>query len=290
MSLDPRVTELHKRAAARPDVIPLAGGLPADELLPSAALSAVVAKSALHRDALQYGWPEGLAAVRSWIASRLVARGACVDTTPRRAGTSVPEGDRQFRLIRVHHEHREELGRLRRAGIGADAVAVTRQLGEALSGLVGRHRSVVDLTADRPLKHGRVDEGGFGVRVARRVAARPVFDEHTLDALAGNVRQLVLVDEGHLRVLRLRRIGEDAAERQGGDKQRAEDAFHGALFFGRGIQDQALARERRSHSSKPMPPRRASPNGTSERSSTRPPKYRASGSLTTSRGSPTAFR
>src|SRR5947208_16906650 len=51
-----------------------------------------------------------------------------------------------------------------------------------------------------------------------------------------------------------------------------------------------LAGERRSHSSKPMRPRRASPNGTSERSSTRPPQYRASGSPTTSRGSATAFR
>src|SRR6266849_2465358 len=87
--------------------------------------------------------------------------------------TSVPEWDRQFRLVRVHHEHREELGRLRLAGIGADAVAVAGQLGEALSGLVGRHRPVVDLTADRPLKHGRVDEGGFGMRVSRRVAAGP---------------------------------------------------------------------------------------------------------------------
>ena len=109
--------------------------------------------------------------------------------------TSVPEWDRQFGLARVHHEHREELGRLRLAGIGADAVAVAGQLGEALSGVVGRHRSVVDLTADRPLKHGRVDEGGFGMRVARRVAARTVFDEHALDAFAGNVRQLVLVDD-----------------------------------------------------------------------------------------------
>jgi len=52
--------------------------------------------------------------------------------------TSVPERDRQFRLVRVHDEHREELGRLRLAGIGADAVAVAGQLGEALSGLVGR--------------------------------------------------------------------------------------------------------------------------------------------------------
>ena len=39
-----------------------------------------------------------------------------------------------------------------------------------------------------------------------RVAARAVFDEHALDALAGNVGQLVLVDQGHLGVLRLRRI------------------------------------------------------------------------------------
>jgi hypothetical protein len=74
---------------------------------------------------------------------------------PTRAGsvaakTSVPEWDRQFRLVRVHHEHREELGRLRLAGIGADAVAVARQFGEVLSGLVGRHRSVIDLTAYRP--------------------------------------------------------------------------------------------------------------------------------------------
>jgi len=38
----------------------------------------------------------------------------------------------------------KELGRLRLAGIGADAVAVAGQLGEALSGLVGRHRPVVD--------------------------------------------------------------------------------------------------------------------------------------------------
>ena len=58
------------------------------------------------------------------------------------------------------------------------------------------------------------------MRVTRRVAARAVFDEHTLDALAGDIRQLVLVDEGHLGVLLLRRIREDAAERQGGDKQR----------------------------------------------------------------------
>jgi len=36
--------------------------------------------------------------------------------------TSFPEWDRQVRLVRVHDEHREELGRLRLAGIAADAV------------------------------------------------------------------------------------------------------------------------------------------------------------------------
>src|SRR6516164_3630759 len=71
------------------------------------------------------------------------------------------------------------------------------------------------------------------MRVTRRVAAGAVFDEHALDALAGNVRQLVLVNEGHLDVLRLRCIREDTTERQGGDKQRTEDAFHGALCSGR---------------------------------------------------------
>src|SRR5262245_41979114 len=110
-------------------------------------------------------------------------------------------------------------------------MAIAGQLGEAFPGRIGLHRSVVDLTADRSLEHGRVDEGGFGMRVTRRVAARAVFDEYALDALAGNVRQLVLVDEGHLGVLRLRRLREDAAERRGGDKQRTEDAFHGASIL-----------------------------------------------------------
>src|SRR5262249_477901 len=111
------------------------------------------------------------------------------------------------------------------------AVAVAGQLGPALSGLVDRHRSVVDLTADRPLKHGRVDEGGFGMRVTRRIAARAVFDEYALEALAGNLRPPGPVGQGHLGGLRLQGLREDAAERQGGDKQRTEDAFHGASIL-----------------------------------------------------------
>src|ERR1700739_1337996 len=124
------------------------------------------------------------------------------------------------------------------------------------------------------------------MRLGGRVRARGVFDEHALDPLAGTVRQLVLVDEGHLGVLFLRRIREGAAERQGGDKQGTEGAVHVAPF---GWRLGGRASERRSNSSRPSRPRRASPNGTSERSSTRPPKYRASGSHTTSRRTSTAF-
>src|SRR5262245_41126873 len=68
------------------------------------------------------------------------------------------------------------------------------------------------------------------MRVTGRGAARAVFDQHTLDALARNIRQLVLIDERHLGVLR--RICEDAAKRQRGDKQRTEDAFHGGPILG----------------------------------------------------------
>ncbi|MDB4953827.1 MAG: hypothetical protein JWO36_1396 [Myxococcales bacterium] len=77
--MDPRVAELHHRAALRPDVIPLAGGLPADDLMPRVALAAVLSEVAQSRDALQYGWPEGLQSVRDWIAGRLVARGVVID-------------------------------------------------------------------------------------------------------------------------------------------------------------------------------------------------------------------
>ena len=70
------------------------------------------------------------------------------------------------------------------------------------------------------------------MRVTGRIAARAVFDEHALDAFARNIGQLVLVDEGHLGVVRLRRIREAAAERQRGDNQRTEGALHGGAESG----------------------------------------------------------
>ena len=76
--MEQRIDELQRLAASRRRVISLAGGLPADELLPRAALSAAIDAVRGDADALQYGWPEGLVRLRAWIADRLAARGAAV--------------------------------------------------------------------------------------------------------------------------------------------------------------------------------------------------------------------
>jgi 2-aminoadipate transaminase len=78
--VNPRIVEVQKRAAAREDVIGLAGGLPADELLPRRQLAHALADAtAAGADAVQYGWPEGVEVLRAWVAKRLAARGAHVD-------------------------------------------------------------------------------------------------------------------------------------------------------------------------------------------------------------------
>ncbi len=78
--MDPRVVELQKQAADRKDVIGLAGGLPADELLPREEMARALADvTSAREDALLYGWPEGVEQLRTWIATRLAARGAAVD-------------------------------------------------------------------------------------------------------------------------------------------------------------------------------------------------------------------
>ena len=75
--------------------------------------------------------------------------------------TSVPEWDRQFRLVCVDHEHREKLGRLGLAGIGADTVATGRpDVSTAVA--VCLQTSV---TADTPRTSGRVLEGAIRSQV-----------------------------------------------------------------------------------------------------------------------------
>jgi 2-aminoadipate transaminase len=74
------IDRLQRRAAAAPDMLSLAGGLPAQSLFPRR----VIGTATLHAlrqancTALQYGWPEGAPELRAWIAARLAARGATV--------------------------------------------------------------------------------------------------------------------------------------------------------------------------------------------------------------------
>jgi 2-aminoadipate transaminase len=78
--MDPQITQLQKEAAERQDVIGLAGGLPANALLPRDEVGRAFAEvTASREDALQYGWPEGIEQVRGWIVARLAKRGAVVD-------------------------------------------------------------------------------------------------------------------------------------------------------------------------------------------------------------------
>ena len=58
-------------------MLSLAGGLPAPETFPMAALAHALGRAGT--DAMQYDWPEGRQALRSFVASRLRRRGASVE-------------------------------------------------------------------------------------------------------------------------------------------------------------------------------------------------------------------
>lgn len=71
---------MQRLAAARPSVIALGGGLPADALFPRASLARAFVRAMREptATALQYAWPEGRERLRAFIAARLRARGAAV--------------------------------------------------------------------------------------------------------------------------------------------------------------------------------------------------------------------
>lgn len=71
---------LLRRAAATPGTIGFAGGLPSARQFPRRGMIAafVGAVAPPEAAALQYGWPEGEATLRAWIATRLRGRGAPV--------------------------------------------------------------------------------------------------------------------------------------------------------------------------------------------------------------------
>jgi 2-aminoadipate transaminase len=75
------VDRLQRNVAASPDVLSLAGGLPAASLFPRRVIAAacLAALGRTDRAALQYGWPEGSPELREWIAARLRRRGAGID-------------------------------------------------------------------------------------------------------------------------------------------------------------------------------------------------------------------
>jgi 2-aminoadipate transaminase len=78
--VEKRIERLQRIAAARPGVISLGGGLPADELFPRGALGRAFVRAMREplASALQYAWPEGREQLRAWIAARLRGRGADV--------------------------------------------------------------------------------------------------------------------------------------------------------------------------------------------------------------------
>lgn len=77
----PGIDGLLTSAAQRKGLISFAGGLPAPETFPRAELAyaAEEATTAMGAAPLQYDWPEGRSPLRTLIAGRLNARGACVD-------------------------------------------------------------------------------------------------------------------------------------------------------------------------------------------------------------------
>jgi 2-aminoadipate transaminase len=75
--LDSRIDRLQRRCVAKPGVLSLAGGLPANETFPTSALARALSRAGT--DALQYDWPEGRQALRTWVAARLKRRGATVE-------------------------------------------------------------------------------------------------------------------------------------------------------------------------------------------------------------------
>src|ERR1700716_47610 len=165
----------------------------------------------------------------------------------------------------VDYEDGEQLRRSRGTGILANLVMITLQLGPALASLISTLRRLVHFAADRSLHHARIDECRRRMPMGGRSAAAPVLDEHYTQTFAGHVRQLLIEDERDFCVLADVFLSRDACrEKCGGRGNEQRNLIHGAFSFGWRMRDQAPVRERRSHSSKPMRPRRASPNGTSE--------------------------
>jgi len=163
--MDARIDELQRKGAAISNVISLAGGLPAPELFPRAALAASFLR-AIHAprgDAFQYGWPEGRERLRAWVASRLRQRGADVLDKD----VVITSGAQQALDIAI--------GMLFRRGgrIGCDA--------ESYAG-------ALDLFRARGIEPV-IDRGGAGVRYVMPQVSNPRGDAMSEDARRELVRR-----------------------------------------------------------------------------------------------------
>ena len=83
---------------------------------------------------------------------------------------------RQFLLVRVDHEHGQQLSGFGLARVLTNAVPVTRHLGEALPGAIRNDRPIIDRTSDGSLENGRIDESRLWMRVGRRRVGGPNHD------------------------------------------------------------------------------------------------------------------
>src|SRR5215831_13672737 len=108
---------------------------------------------------------------------------------------------RQFLLVRVDHEHGQQLSGFGLARVLTNAVPVTRHLGEALPAAIRNDRPIIDRTSDGSLENGRIDESRLWMRVGRRRAPGSIFHQYTLDAFARHIRQSVFIDERDLCIL-----------------------------------------------------------------------------------------
>src|SRR2546429_9423846 len=64
---------------------------------------------------------------------------------------------RQFLLLRIDHEHGQQFRGLGPTRVFTNTVAITRHLGEALSGAIGDDRPIIDRTSNRSFENGRID-------------------------------------------------------------------------------------------------------------------------------------
>ena len=127
-----RAAERVLRSAARDrQIISLAGGLPARELFPSAAVTRAVERALSTSSSLaglQYGWPEGEPMLREWVARRLNARGACISAED----VVITAGAQQAVAIALHHIVRRGAPVYAGAECYAGALDLLRSLGADL--------------------------------------------------------------------------------------------------------------------------------------------------------------